>query len=230
MHFVAVHSLAVGPTTWEPVRAVLLERGHAVDLPDLTGVAVGTVPTAPRVARRVAEAVDAEPGERIVILAHSNAGLFTPAIGEALGQERCSYVFVDASVPPSSGSTRVVPEEFLSELRAKAKRGVLPPWTEWWNESDLAPLFPSAAGLREAVTREQPLIRISWYEQPVEVPAGWDRSPCGYIYFGPPYDEVADELAERAWPVRHIPGLHLHMLVDPVAVADAIEEIVAAFG
>ncbi|TME35556.1 MAG: alpha/beta hydrolase [Chloroflexi bacterium] len=230
MRFVAIHSLAVGPTTWEPVRAVLLERGHKVDLPNLTATAVSPLPTALRVARRVAEAVDAKPGERIVILAHSNAGLFAPAIGDALGHSRISYVFVDASVPPPSGTTGVVPEEFLSGLRAKAEHGLLPPWTEWWDPSDVAALFPPVAGLREAITREQPRLPLSWCEQTVEVPAGWDRSPCGYIYFGPPYDGIADELVDRGWPVRHVPGLHLHMVVDPVAVADTIEEVVFALG
>lgn len=32
----------------------------------------------------------------------------------------------------------------------------------------------------------EPNLPLSHYEQTVEVPAGWDVSSCGYIYFGPP--------------------------------------------
>lgn len=137
-------------------------------------------------------------------------------------------MFVDASVPPPSGSTTIVGVEFISELRARAKGGLLPRWTEWWDEADVAPMLPANVELREAITEEQPRLPLSWFEQTVEVPAGWDRSPCGYIYFGPPYDELANECAQRGWPVRQIPGQHLHMAVDPVAVADALEDVAAA--
>lgn len=227
MHFVLIHSLAVGPSTWKPVCDLLRQRGHAVDLPNLTGVALGEPPSAPRIARRVADDVDTAAGETITIVTHSNAGLFAPAIGEAMPEARISYVFVDASVPPPSGSTTIA-GEFISELRTKAQGDTLPRWTEWWDEAEIAPILPTSVELREAITQEQPRLPLSWYEQTVDVPAGWDRSPCAYIYFGPPYDEAAHELVQRGWRVRHIPGQHLHMAVDPVAVADALEEVVSA--
>jgi len=228
VHFVLIHSLALGPSTWQPVGALLRQRGHVVDVPNLIELAVLEPASAPRIARHVAEDVHAVPGETIAIVTHSNAGLFAPAIGRALSNARISYVFVDASVPPSSGSAAIGAAEFLSELRAKAENGRLPPWTEWWEESDVAPMFPPDPELRDAITREQPRLPLSRYEQTVDVPAGWDQSPCGYIYFGPPYDRPADELRQRGWPIRHVPGLHLHMVVDPAAVTDALEEVVTA--
>ena len=228
MHFVLIHSLALGPSTWQPVGALLRQRGHVVDVPNLIELAVLEPASAPRIARQVTEDVHAVPGEAIAIVTHSNAGLFAPAIGRALSNARISYVFVDASVPPSSGSAAIGAAEFLSELRAKAENGRLPPWTEWWEESDVAPMFPPDPELRDAITREQPRLPLSRYEQTVDVPAGWDQSPCGYIYFGPPYDRPADELRQRGWPIRHVPGLHLHIVVDPAAVTDALEEVVTA--
>jgi len=227
---VLIHSLAVGPATWEPVRAVLRQRGHVVDLPDLVEVALREPPSAPRIAQRVAERVDAVSGEMMAIVTHSNAGLFAPAIGSAFAKAKAVYAFVDASVPPPSGSTPIARPEFLTRLQARADNGVLPPWTEWWDEAEVAAMFPPDSNLRNAVTREQPRLPLSWYQQTVQVPAGWDDSPCGYVYFGPPYDEVADELARRGWPIRHVPGQHLHMLVDPTAVADALEDVVIGGG
>jgi hypothetical protein len=89
-------------------------------------------------------------------------------------------------------------------------------------------MFPLNPELRDTIACEQPSLALSWYEQTVVIPAGWDTSPCGYIYFGPPDDEVAEQLAQRGWPVRRVPGLHLHMVVDPIAVADALEKVASA--
>ena len=54
---------------------------------------------------------------------------------------------------------------------------------------------------------EQPRLPLAYYEQRVPVPARWDEIPCGYLLFGPPYDEVAaDALTAGGWsrncPVR----------------------------
>jgi len=49
--------------------------------------------------------------------------------------------------------------------------------------------------------------------------AGWDDRPCGYLLFGPPYDRMAQQARQRGWDVDHVPGGHLHQLVDPDAVA-----------
>jgi hypothetical protein len=227
VHFVLVHSPSVGPSTWEPVRTVLRERANVVDLPNLLDIAVLEPPSGPLIAKRIADSVNAEPEETIALVTHSNAGFFAPAIGQALSTSSVLYVFVDASVPPSRGAVAIVPSEFLSELQVKAVNGILPRWTDWWDENDVAPMFPNIQ-VRDTLTREQPQLPLSYYEQTVEVPDEWDTRPCGYLWFGPPYDEIATEALQRGWQVRHIPGLHLHMVVDPVGVADALEDVVAA--
>jgi len=38
---------------------------------------------------------------------------------------------------------------------------------------------------------------------------------------------VADELSRAGWPVRELPGEHLHMLVSPAEVAAAITSLAA---
>ncbi len=227
MHFVLVHSPSVGPSTWAAVKDALQDRGHVVDLPNLTAVVTLDPPSAPRIAELVATAVSVKPGEEVVLVTHSNAGFFGPAIGQALSGVHLRYVFVDASIPPSRGWTAVVPEELLTELRTKATDGFLPPWTEWWPEADVSPMFPDEH-TRRTISREQPQLPLSYYEQLVEVPDDWDRDPCHYIVFGPPYDEIAEEASRREWPVVSVPGLHLHMVVDPETVASALETVAGA--
>ena len=36
---------------------------------------------------------------------------------------------------------------------------------------------------------------------------------------------MADEARARGWPVVHIPGEHLHQIVDPPAVATALLDL-----
>ncbi|MFI6940584.1 hypothetical protein ACIBI4_15030 [Streptomyces sp. NPDC050418] len=95
-----------------------------------------------------------------------------------------------------------------------AQNGKLPRWTDWWDETDLAPLFPDPA-VRQAITDEQPRLPLSYYEQHIPVPPGWDDPPtCSYLLFSPPYEPLATEA-------------HLHQTVDPAATAAQIVDLTA---
>jgi hypothetical protein len=166
----------------------------------------------------------------LILVPHSNAGLFLPVIAaDSTVRDRVrGAVFVDAALPAISGSTAVAAPEFLEFLRAKAGHGLLPPWTDWWNEADVASLFPDDA-TRAAVVAEQPQLPLRYYEERVPVPQGWDRLPCAFLWFGPPYDELAGQAEHRGWRVRRLPGEHLHAVVDPIGVTDAILDLSAAW-
>jgi pimeloyl-ACP methyl ester carboxylesterase len=220
--FVLVHSPSVGPLTWAPTARSLEGSGAVVIVPSLVGVADTNPPFWRSVAETVSDAIDQLPQDQpVVIVAHSNAGLFVPVIVEATSRRIAGCLFVDAALPSRSGPTPVVPPELLDFLRPKVTGGRLPQWTEWWEESDVAPMFPDAQ-TRRAVSAEQPRLPLSYYEELVPTPAGWDNRPCGYLLFGPPYEPVAEDAGQRGWAVDHVPGQHLHQLVDPRAVADRI--------
>ncbi|WP_336210433.1 alpha/beta hydrolase [Nonomuraea sp. LPB2021202275-12-8] len=220
MTFVLVHSPSVGPSTWAPVAAALERRGHAAVVPDLTGVTRGGPPHWPRIVEAVRAAAPETP---VVLVAHSNAGLFLPAIKEGLGERVVACVFADAHLPPPRGLVRAGQEDFLPFLRELAgDDGVLPRWTDWWSEEDVAPMFPADAALRERVVAEQPRLPLAFYTEPIPVPAGWDAVRCSCLWYGPPYDTVAEEARRRGWPVLRAPGMHLHQLVDPEGVTDAL--------
>ncbi len=158
-----LHSLLLGPRTWAPVAAELTAAGATVVMPTLIA--------GEDLAATVNAALAHLPGEQpIVLVAHSNAGLWVPA------------------------------------------------WTTWWPEADVTRLFPDAE-TRAAVEAEQPRLPVSYYEQRIPAPAGWDDRPCGYLVFGPPYDAVARDARDRGWTVAEVPGGHLHQLTDPGAVA-----------
>ncbi|WP_433832744.1 alpha/beta hydrolase [Actinoplanes sp. CA-015351] len=228
--FVLVHSPSVGPLTWASTAQVLEEQGATALVPSLLTVADADPPFWPAVASTVAAAIARLPeGRPVVIVAHSNAGLFVPVIVDASARPVAGCVFVDAGMPPPHGESPVAPPEFLDFLRTKAVDGRLPQWTDWWAESDVAPMFPDPQ-TRAAVSAEQPRLPLSYYESTIPSPVGWDARPCGYILFCPAYDDEAAAATNRGWPVSRIPGEHLHQIVDPQAVATRIAAMTQQFG
>jgi pimeloyl-ACP methyl ester carboxylesterase len=216
--FVLIHSPSVGPRTWQPVAHRLPELGWEAAVPSLLHVTDGGPPFWPRVVDAVRAGLDTEQSQGVVLVAHSNAGLFIPVVSAALPGRVRGCIFVDAALPPASGSAPVAPPELLALVRDKASDGLLPRWTDWWDEEAVAPLFPDQR-TRQAVSEEQPRLPLSYYEASVPAPVGWDAQPCAYLLFGPPYNELADEARERGWIVQQLPGRHLHQLVDPDGVA-----------
>lgn len=229
--FVLVHSPSVGPATWSPVAGVLREQGLDVVVPSLLAVADG----APPFWARVVEAVSAglagtDPARPLVLVAHSNAGVFVPVIAAGVSRPVACCIFADATVPAASGSTPVAAGEFVSFLRGLAGAdGRLPRWTDWWQESDVAPMFPDARS-RRVVTEEQPRLPLAYYLERVPVPAGWAAHDCGYLRFSAAYQGQAELARQDGWPVRVVPGEHLHQIVSPDAVARAVTDLAAAAG
>lgn len=228
--FVLVHSPLVGPSTWLPVAERLVSAGYRARVPSLLGACDGVPPYWPRISGTVREDLNRVPADSpVVLVAHSNSGLFLPAIRAQLAHRVTGSIFVDARLPARSGSTPVGSTELLDFLRPKAVNGMLPRWTDWWDEADVAPLFPDAM-TRRTVTDEQPNLPLAYYEQDVPVPDGWDDHPCSYLLFGPPYDEFAAEARKRGWRAQHLPGGHLHQIVDPESTTRHLLELAGAPG
>jgi len=224
--YVLMHSPLVGPLTWEPVA----RRLPGAVVPSFLGVADAAPPYWPLVAETVAAAVEhLPPDSEVVLVAHSNAGRFVPVVVDAIGRTVKGCLFVDASLPARSGMTEAVAPALLDVVRRKTEGDRLPPWSQWWDEADLAPMFPDAETMR-AVRAEQPRLPVSYFDQRIPVPDGWnDGIPCGYLMFAPPGqdgdDDKAREARERGWRVERLRGLHLHQLVDPDAVTAMIEKM-----
>ena len=212
----------LGASVWAPVADCLRRRGWSVT--------VAAAPDAPGSAQEVLDAFLASlPADGALLLVpHSNAGLYVPALSRR--RSVVGTVFVDAALPPDHGETALAPTalyEFLQGLADEA--GMLPPWTQWWDDADVAALFPDAR-VRADVEREQPRIALSYFDTRVAVHPGWRDLPAAYVAFG---DTYADEIlwAQRSgWPVTTLAGFHLHMLVEPLSVATAIADMLAELG
>ena len=164
------------------------------------------------------------PDEHSILIAHSNAGAYLPEL--AMQSSASSLVFFDAILPGSMGRTPVAPETAIPRLAALAdSNGLLPPWTTWWDEADVAALFPDDE-TRRRVAAEEPRLPLTYFSQSIDAPKGWDERPAAYVTFGETYAAERADAESRGWPTRTLPGNHLHMLVDPDAVTGVLLELV----
>ncbi len=215
----------LGPTVWQPVAELLTRWGMRV----IAAPAASAPPrTAADVLEGFLEALPADHEQEFVLVPHSNAGLYVPALAS---QRRVKgFVFVDALLPAPGGRSRLAPPAALLDvLRSRAdEHGLLPPWSAWWEEADVAGLFPDRSA-RERVEGEQQRVPLSYFEGSMPIPAGWDHAPGAYLAFGDTYAEDRAAATRRGWPVVTVPGgRHLHMLFEPELVADQLLSLVAA--
>jgi pimeloyl-ACP methyl ester carboxylesterase len=223
---VLVHSPAVGPGTWVPVARVLHALGHDAVVPDLRHIGAGRPPYWPVVADTVADAMGQldEPGP-VLLVGHSNAGLLLPTIVASSPRPVAGAVLVDAALPSDPGPSAAAPAAMLERLRAMAGTdGLLPRWTDWWPAEDVAGLVHDTQ-VREELVREQPLLPLDYYEQLLPVPASWWSVPTAYLRLSEAYDEELEAAQRSGWPTAVLHGQHLHQVVDPVGVADALLDL-----
>ena len=213
----------LGPSVWWPVARILAEQGwHTM----VCGLAAPVV-TGDDVlgAYRAALPIDRD----LVLVPHSNAGAYVAEL--SVDCPILAAVFVDAVLPPPSGRIPLAPPALLDALRERVDAdGLLPPWTEWWDETDLGVLFPDAPS-RAAVEREQQRIALTYFEGARAVPAGWDAYPGAYLAFGDTYATERDDAAQRGWPVRTLQQAgHLHQLTAPDQVAETLCALLGEIG
>jgi alpha-beta hydrolase superfamily lysophospholipase len=223
--FVLIHSPLVGPTTWLPVADELVRRQREAVVPSLLGVAAAPAPQWRHVPEAV-RAATAETAAPVVLVGHSGAGLLLPAIADALTVEVAALVFVDSFLPPVSGSLRLAPAGLMSQLRALASDGVLPPWSSWFGEDAMRELIPDDR-LRAAVEEEMPRLPLSYFEANVPLPAGWSARPCAYLLLGgEPFAKSVAQARDQGWATADIAGVgHLAMASDPIAVTDTLLDL-----
>ncbi|MCR2825359.1 hypothetical protein [Microbacterium sp. zg.Y909] len=154
-------------------------------------------------------------------IAHSNAGNFVPVLTAGSAVRR--VVFLDAIVPPLSGGTwPVVPARMRDTLLATARRGILPPWTRWWPQESVRPLFPDDATFAR-VDASTPSVPASYLSCRISAARNWAAElTCSYVAFGTTYADEIGVAASAGWPVRTLELGHLGMLQDPAMVADAV--------
>jgi hypothetical protein len=196
---------------YEPWLASLRARG--------LDAVLAPVPTPPRAEELVHRWSDLGDHDT-VLLPHSNAGYCAPAVAGATG---AAVVFVDAALPDRGPVTRLAPTPFRELLGGLAEDGRLPRWTRWWPRTDYADVLPGP--WFDRIDEAAPRVPLAYVEAEVPVPAGWEQGRCAYLAFGDTYAEEWDRAGEAGWSRRRLDGGHLHWLVEPDQVTDAVLEL-----
>ncbi|GIV97270.1 MAG: hypothetical protein KatS3mg057_1927 [Herpetosiphonaceae bacterium] len=228
MSIVLIHSPLVGPATWTLVAEELERRGQHVVVPSLLEALQSEAALSQAIAQRVFEVLKGSRAvDPLVLVAHSAAGSFIPVIREALPYHVTAYVFVDARLPEKHTSLfDTTPPDLTDYLRSTAQGGWLPPWAEWFGEHALREVIPDDE-VRQQFLSEQRPIPLRLFEEPIPVFSGWPDAPCGYIRFGTAYERESQQAAMAGWPTIQLGGEHMHMLVEPQAVTDALLNLLA---
>jgi pimeloyl-ACP methyl ester carboxylesterase len=222
---VLVHSPFLGPSAWGWVARELDQRGRPAVVPSLRVVA--DEPYRPwRDVWETVDAVSAHMTSSVVLVGHSAAGSLLPAIAQSAPGRVAAIAFVDAFLPPTSGTTRLVPAEFAEELSALATGDVLPPWSTWFGEEAMRDLVPNG-DRRARVEQDMPRFPLSVVDIELPVPEGWDRRPCAYLLLSAePYASSAAHARARGWPATEVhAGKHLDLVRRPATVATALVDL-----
>jgi len=219
--FVLVHSPIVGPATWLPVADALRAEGRRVVVPSLLDVARSAPPRWEAVVAAIERGLPGVLAKHVILVAHSGAGPLMPVVGAHLDATIDAYVFVDAGVPPLGGTTTAASESLLAVLQGLVDKGNLPRWSAWWGPGTMEKLVPDPTR-RAAIEAELPRMPLSYFTESIPVPVGWPDTPSAYLQFSEPYGDDAATAAAHGWPVHRINGRHLHLVVDPDAVAEAV--------
>jgi hypothetical protein len=216
-HLLLLPSPFLGPAPYAPVAAALSSRGYAAS--------VAPSPASPVAADLIASwgALVADLGD-VVLVPHSNAGYLAPAVSATSG---APVVFVDAALPAGPGPTRLAPPAFRSHLATLAgPDGRLPRWTRWWPREDVAAVLPDP--WFERLDAGLPELPLSYVDDAVPVPTGWQDGRCAYLAFGSTYADELDLAVRHGWPHRRLAGAgHLHLLVEADEAAAAVAGLVA---
>ena len=163
------------------------------------GAVIAAVPQAPDGPDPVLAAYrDAVTSHRAdLVVAHSNAGRY--AVAAAGG---APVVYVDAALPPEHGEATLAPEGLLDHLtRLADDDGMLPPWTRWWGDDDIATVVPDPAVLA-GIRADEHRMPLSYLRSSLGAPDGWTSHPQAYLALG---DTYAQETALARRRPRH-PG------------------------
>ncbi|HMJ10101.1 MAG TPA: hypothetical protein VK524_01785 [Polyangiaceae bacterium] len=223
LELVLLHSPIVGSDFWRPLAQVLESRGQRCSLP--TAVARDRELVAWRDWPSVASAeLNVAPGA--IVVGHSAAGFLLPSLASAL--DASGVIFVDALIPPASGSVPPADSEFLQFVHRLPcdDDGLLPPWSRWWGDGAIERLIadPQAYARFEA---NLPRLPPSWVDDKVDIPS-WHHLLAGYLQTSARFAPSASDAQQRGWPVRTLTGTHLHPMIAPGETADALLELVAS--
>jgi hypothetical protein len=136
-----------------------------------------------------------------------------------------AYLFVDAGLP-HPGKTRLDEMETTVPALAQELRQLLAEGSRFpnWKNEDLSEVLPDGHSRQQLLAEVQPR-SLNFFEEVMPDVPGWSDAPSGYLLFTQGYRHYLEQAQRAGWPTRTLAAGHFHMLVDPVAVATTLVEL-----
>lgn len=224
--FVLIHSPLVSSLTWQMVAEKLRAKGFETIVPTLTSDPKSSTPFWKQHANEIVEAINkVSPHKKLILVAHSGAGVLLPAVRQESKRKISAYIFTDAIFPENDKSRLDLFETFeaAQEFRREAKDGLLPVWTS----EDLREAIPDEK-IRQTFVSELKPLPLAVYEEKTPVFPEFPDAPCAYLRFGKniAYEDSSEKAREENCKYVELEGGHFLMLVDPQIVADTLAKTV----
>jgi hypothetical protein len=220
-----VHSPLVGAGCWRGVEAALIASGakaRTLECGSLEGPGRYA-----QISRRVATAAACLEAPWVLVV-HSAAGAFAPAVVERATVAPSAVLFVDAVLPhPGRSWLEAAPQTLAARIRDLEVGGRLPPWHRWFVRSPTRALIADPVA-RARFEREAPTIPLAFLDEPAPHTSIPVNIPKGFLKLSAAYEHEASTAIGRSWFVGALEGHHLAMLTDPGRVTAAIREMAAA--
>ncbi len=168
---------------------------------------------------------------RIVVVGHSASCPRLPLVASILierGFDVAGIILVNGRFP-ADGRAPVEEDEPLAEMLDGLVRpnSYLPPWYRWWG-SLVIDMLPDEAARKRIFSQAHCVPRVL-FDEPIPAPALPATIGQGYLTMGEMYRPSHDRAVAEGWCVAEIAGEHLHMVVAPANVADALCRLVDQF-
>ncbi len=223
--YVLVHGAFTGGWVWRDVRNALLDRGHRVFTPTLTGLGERahlarqdvTFETHVKDLREVFELEDLTD---VILVGHSSSGNLIAVLADQIPERIRHLIFLDSAVPEPNTMTVSVPPQamenlidgFLAPPPPIMAQGVFPdhPAAEWFS------------------ARRRPL-PITAYDATVPLTGAWTKLNRLFIQctVGPlPHArEAAERALDQGMALKGIGATHAAMVTAPDLLVQALTEL-----
>jgi pimeloyl-ACP methyl ester carboxylesterase len=213
--YILVHGSWLGGWSWDAITERLQAAGHQVEAPTLAGH--GTLSDH---VDEVVALIDAHPGEEVILVGHSYAGMVIAGAASLRPETVTEAVFLDAYMPEKGQSAfDVVPavRPLFEAGAAESGDGMVPPF-----DMAIFGLEPSIGDPIAARLRPWPIVTHT------EKSPGMPSTVRGSFLLcaeSPFFIELTDQLEARGWKTARPVVGHMAPLTDPDIIVNSLMEL-----
>lgn len=235
--FILVHGAWHGSWCWARVRRTLLDRGHQVFTPTLTGIGERSHLLSRSIDLQVhvddvANLIRWEELDSVILCGHSYGGCVISGVAETMPDRIAALVYLDAFLLEDGECLHdLLPDEHRAlQISLAAEHG------EGWQVPPIpAEIFNVNAIDRDWVDRQCTFQPLATFQQPIRLTGAASVIPRSHFIFasgweGTPFTGSHERAKARGWTTSEIASGHDVMLDAPEALASELLTVASGTG